>query len=97
MTRPTTSQRRSSRKASAPSRRSPSRPGERDLELTTALRRGIPLRRILENVDAADIDLIVIGTHGKTAPEEVKIASVSRRLVDAAPISVLLVRTPDDE
>lgn len=66
---------------------------EREIDVTTALERGIPSKTILEYADERDIDLIVIGTHGKSPREKiVSLGSVSERVVDNASIPVLVVR-----
>ncbi|KDE57470.1 universal stress protein [Halostagnicola sp. A56] len=66
---------------------------EREIDVTTALERGIPSKTILEYANERDIDLIVIGTHGKSPREKiVSLGSVSERVVDNASIPVLVVR-----
>ncbi|SFS57387.1 universal stress protein [Halostagnicola kamekurae] len=66
---------------------------EREIDVTTALERGIPSKTILEYADERNIDLIVIGTHGKSPREKiVSLGSVSERVVDNASIPVLVVR-----
>lgn len=66
---------------------------EREIDVTTALERGIPSKTILEYADERDIDLVVIGTHGKSPREKiVSLGSVSERVVDNASIPVLVVR-----
>ncbi|AHF99475.1 universal stress protein [Halostagnicola larsenii XH-48] len=66
---------------------------ERDLDVVSSLVRGTPSKAILEYAGERDIDLIVIGTHGKSPREKiVSLGSVSERVVDNASIPVLVVR-----
>lgn len=66
------------------------------LETVGEIRHGTPSREILEYASEAGIDLIVIGTQGKTPREKVStLGSVSERVVDGASIPVLVVRNPD--
>lgn len=66
---------------------------ERDLDAVSSLERGTPSKTILEYADERDIDLIVIGTHGKSPREKiVSLGSVSERVVDNASTPVLVVR-----
>ncbi len=58
---------------------------------TTFLRQGDPASMILEHSEAQDIDLIVVGPRGLKGPEAWGWDSVSRKLVDYANSSVLLV------
>lgn len=70
---------------------------DEELETVTALTTGTPWKGILDYVDENDIDLIVIGSHGKSPREKItSMGSVSERVVDGAEIPVLVVRTPDE-
>lgn len=63
-----------------------------DLDVVTALETGTPSKAILEYATDAGIDLIVIGTHGKSPREKVTgTGSVSERVVGDASIPVLVV------
>ncbi|QLG47740.1 universal stress protein [Natrinema halophilum] len=63
------------------------------LEAITEVRTGTPAKTILEYADERGIDLIVIGTRGKSPREKVtSLGSVSERVVDNAPIPVFVVR-----
>ncbi|WP_436343670.1 universal stress protein [Natronorubrum sp. FCH18a] len=69
------------------------RASERDLETAGDVRKGTPSKTILEYADERGIDLIVIGTRGKSAREKVtSLGSVSERVVDNASIPVFVVR-----
>jgi nucleotide-binding universal stress UspA family protein len=53
---------------------------------------GSPSRTIVRYAEANDIDLIVMGTHGRDGVEHVLIGSVAERVVRAATCPVLTVR-----
>lgn len=56
------------------------------------VRHGTPWKEILAYADEAAIDLIVIGTAGASAREKrMRLGSVSERVVDDAPVPVLVV------
>lgn len=62
------------------------------LEASTTVTRGTPWKKILEYCAETGIDLIVIGTTGKTPREKrMGLGSVSERVVDDATIPVLVV------
>ncbi len=63
-----------------------------NLRTVQAVHRGTPAKEILTYAEEAGIDLIVIGTHGKTPREKLAMGSVSERVVDQAEIPVLVVR-----
>ena len=63
------------------------------LEFETEIRRGTPDKEIVRHAEAADSDVIVIGTDGKTPREKLQaLGSVSERVVDSAPIPVFVVK-----
>jgi nucleotide-binding universal stress UspA family protein len=53
---------------------------------------GAPARTIVEHAKAHDIDLIVMGTHGRGGVEHMLIGSVAERVVRSAVCPVLTVR-----
>lgn len=64
-------------------------------DVTTAIVRGTPWKEILTYAEGEGIDLIVIGSTGKSAREKrMRMGSVSERVVDAAAIPVLVVPAP---
>lgn len=66
---------------------------EAGLEASGEVRTGTPQKEILEYADEAGIDLIAIGTHGKSPREKLlSMGSVTERVVDNASIPVLVVR-----
>ncbi|AXR78068.1 universal stress protein [Natrarchaeobaculum sulfurireducens] len=63
------------------------------LETTGEIQSGTPAKTILEYADEQGIDLIVIGTRGKSPREKVtSLGSVSERVVDNASVPVFVVR-----
>ncbi|MDY7082181.1 MAG: universal stress protein [Halobacteria archaeon] len=58
---------------------------------------GVPHRRILEYADDNNIDLIVMGTHGKTGLDRLLLGSVTEKVVRSSEIPVLTVRMVDND
>lgn len=52
---------------------------------------GSPYRAILEYVDRNDIDLVVMGTHGRTGLDRYLLGSVTEKVVRSSPVPVLTV------
>ncbi len=59
-----------------------------------ALECGDPDRLLTEYVDTKGIDLVALGTHGRSAVFHILIGSVAQSLVETLPCDVLVVRTP---
>lgn len=69
---------------------------EADLEVVSEIRSGTPHKEILDYAEEAEIDLIAIGSHGKSPREKLlTMGSVSERVVDNSPVPVLVVRDAD--
>lgn len=62
----------------------------------TAVREGAPREQILEYVDAHDIEIVSIGSHGRRETESLVLGSVTEGIVRDAPVPVLVVRASDD-
>ncbi|GAB3663165.1 universal stress protein [Halopiger thermotolerans] len=74
------------------------RAADAGLEAVGEVAHGTPAKTILEYADERGIDLIVIGTRGKSPREKVtSLGSVSERVVDNASIPVFVVRNAGDE
>lgn len=58
----------------------------------TAVVRGTPHERILEYIDENDIDLVVMGTHGRTGLDRYLLGSVTEKVVRLSDAPVLTVR-----
>ncbi len=61
----------------------------------TAITHGVPYRAILDAIEEADADLVVIGTHGRTGIDRYLLGSVAEKLVRTSPVPVMTVRAPD--
>jgi nucleotide-binding universal stress UspA family protein len=57
-----------------------------------AVRVGVPAEEIVRYADACDVDLIIMGTHGRTGIAHALMGSVAEQVVRVAPCPVLLVR-----
>lgn len=68
-----------------------------DIDTVTAVKMGNPYSVILEYADDNDIDLIVMGTHGRTGVERYLIGSVTEKVVRLAGPPVVTVRADRDE
>jgi len=70
----------------------------RELGAVAALRTSnTPANSIVDYSKAADIDLIVIGSHGRGALGRLLLGSVAERVVRTSPCPVLIVRHPERE
>jgi nucleotide-binding universal stress UspA family protein len=58
---------------------------------------GAPFVEIIEAARTQDIDLIVMGTHGRTGLVHMMIGSVAEKVVRKAPCPVLTVKHPEHE
>ena len=63
----------------------------------STMRIGVPSHEIVEMAKDADIDLIVIATHGYTGWKHFCIGSTAERVVRGAPCPVLVVREKERE
>jgi nucleotide-binding universal stress UspA family protein len=62
------------------------------LSIRTSVVAGIPSKEVLALAEADDVDLIVIGTAGKTGLEHVLLGSTAERVIRMSPCPVLAVR-----
>jgi len=61
----------------------------------TAVELGTSVARVVRSyVDDHDVDLVVVGTHGRTGFDRYVLGSVTEKLVRASPVPVLTVRGP---
>lgn len=69
-----------------------------DLKALTVVQRqmegGRPAASLIEYVDAHDIDLVVMGTHGRRGVRRVLLGSVTEEVLRTAPCPILTVREP---
>jgi len=62
------------------------------LDVQTRMVEGIPHKSITDYTEEADIDLVVMGTHGRTGRDRVaNLGSVTERVVESSPVPVLVV------
>jgi nucleotide-binding universal stress UspA family protein len=62
-----------------------------------SVRRGTPHRTVLEYVDDNDIDLVVMGTHGRTGLNRLLLGSVTEKVIRLSPVPVLTVRPGSED
>jgi len=62
------------------------------LTVVTEIVEGNPHEGILEYASEHDVDMIVMGTHGRTGVDRVVMGSVAERVVRRSPVPVLTVR-----
>ena len=66
------------------------------VDVLPVVRQGDPVETILEYVDEADVDLIVMGTHGRRGLARYLLGSVTERVLRQAGVPVLTVGGPAD-
>ncbi|WP_302080256.1 universal stress protein [Salinibaculum rarum] len=63
-----------------------------NIDVTTAIRSGVPSQRIVEYAAETDIDVITMGTHGRSDHERIAtVGSVTQRVVENAETPVFVV------
>jgi nucleotide-binding universal stress UspA family protein len=65
---------------------------EYDRTLTTVTEFGDPARTIVDYVDAADVDLVVMGSHGRSVVSRVLVGDTAHTVVQRASVPVTVVR-----
>ncbi|OKY79196.1 MAG: Nucleotide-binding protein UspA family [Candidatus Methanohalarchaeum thermophilum] len=65
---------------------------KKTIEITKNIVKGIPAQEIIKYADENKIDLIVIGTHGKTGLNEYLLGSVAERVLRHSNVPILLTR-----
>lgn len=66
---------------------------DRALEAVTTIAHGNPSEEILAYADENDVDLIVMGTSGRSGIDRVLVGSVAENVIRRAEVSVLMKRT----
>ncbi len=69
----------------------------RDVEVRTATLSGTPEEAILGYIGEHDIDLVVMGTHGRTGLDQVVFGSIAEDIIRQSPTPVLTVKPPQWE
>lgn len=67
------------------------------LDVERLICKGVPFREIVRTARELEVDLIVLGTHGRTGIKHVLFGSVAERVVRKASCPVLSVRHPKQE
>jgi nucleotide-binding universal stress UspA family protein len=65
--------------------------------IDTDVEYGTPYREIRSYVDANDIDLVVMGTHGRSGIERYLLGSVAEKTVRTSPVPVMTIRRSEQE
>ncbi len=68
-----------------------------EMDVEALVVQGIPFAEIIGIAKSNDIDMIVIGSHGRTGIVHMMMGSVSEKVVRKAPCAVLAVRKSDHE
>lgn len=66
------------------------------VEVTTTIQRGPPHEAILQYVEREGVDLVVMGTHGRSGLGRVLLGSVAESVVRRSPVPVHVVRMEAD-
>jgi nucleotide-binding universal stress UspA family protein len=61
------------------------------VETTTAIRDGLTHNKINEYVEDTDIDMIVMGTHGRSGLKRALVGSVAEKTMRNSPVPVVMV------
>lgn len=67
------------------------------IEINTVLEEGVPHEVILEYSDDEEMDLIVMGTHGRTGLDRYLVGSVTEKVVRLSDVPVLTTRLTSPE
>ena len=68
-----------------------------DVSVETAIRDGVPSQRIVEYAGATGVDVIAMGTHGRSDHERIAtVGSVTQRVVENATVPVFVVHIGSD-
>jgi nucleotide-binding universal stress UspA family protein len=70
------------------------RPVDARISVRHVLREGDPASEIVRYATEAGVDVIVMGTHGRTGLERLLMGSVAEKVLRDAPCSVLVVKLP---
>ena len=66
------------------------------ISVVSVVEMGMPFERIIKKAEELEVDLIVVGSHGKTGIEKLLLGSVSEKVARKAETNVLIVRADKD-
>ncbi|MDR4506135.1 MAG: universal stress protein [Candidatus Scalindua sp.] len=66
-----------------------------DMKIEAIVVQGIPFVEIISAAKQHNVDMLVLGTHGRTGLAHIMLGSVSEKVVRKAPCPVLTVRQPN--
>ena len=69
---------------------------EAGVDVETHVVSGTAYRRILDYIDSEAVDLVVMGTHGRSGVERFLLGSVTERVVRTADVPVLTIRHEEE-
>jgi len=69
----------------------------RDVDAVTSITRGVPHEEILQYTEDNDIDLVVMGTHGRSGFNRFLLGSVTEKVLRQSPVPVHVVRINEDD
>lgn len=69
----------------------------REFAATTVIRQGSPAQEIVRQARETDVDIVVMGTHGRGVMGHLLMGNVAEKVVRLAPCPVLTVRHPEHE
>lgn len=72
------------------------RANQQDVDALTAMRHGSPHEEIVTYAEEEDVDLIVMGTHGRSGLDRVLLGSVTENVIRQAETPVLVKRIEEE-
>ncbi len=69
----------------------------KNIEVETIVIEGVPFAEIIKKAREFKVDLIVLGTHGRTGLSHAIMGSVAEKVVRKAPCPVLTIRHPEHD
>lgn len=74
-----------------------SRAESEGVDVSTSQRVGLPPEEIIERIETEAIDLVVMGTHGRTGLQRALLGSVAENVIRQSPVPVHLVPVGDGD
>ena len=69
----------------------------KSVDVVRVLKHGVPFHEITRYAEKEKVDLLIIGTHGRTGLKHFLLGSVAERVVRSSPCPVLTIRHPEHE